>query len=272
MTIHAEAHRDDIQLGLFSGIGGMVALVLAVIPAPMPLITLTVGGLVCAVSLIAVVQGPTAAGLTSAAGLAGLATSVVAMMITGVFIVTAPETPEVVSPGPTVTDLPWTAEPPRTAEPPTVVTISPLTTTATSTAASGKDAGGEVVTFAAENMIDGDATTAWRAPGAAVGEEITFSFPQRVHITSVAMIPGYAKIDSLSGINRFEENRRVTQAQFDFDAASYEWTYADLAEPQANDVDAEVLVVQMTILASSRKTNRDFTAVSEVVFSGWVVD
>nr|WP_296072537.1 hypothetical protein [uncultured Actinoplanes sp.] len=151
------------------------------------------------------------------------------------------------------------------------VPLQPATVDASSSADSSRDDAGNVVTFVPQNVVDGDISTAWRVPGRGVGESLTFTFPRPVHLTAVGVVPGYAKIDANSGVNRFLQNRRVLQARLSFDDEAVDVRFADEPTVQQADVDVDTTVVEVTILASSPQTSRNFAAISEVTFDGWVI-
>jgi hypothetical protein len=177
------------------------------------------------------------------------------------------------APSSTSTDMPSTGasappaqRPAKTPQPLHVATVD-----ASSSADPSRDDSGNVVTFVPQNVVDGDVSTAWRVPGGGVGESLTFTFPGPVHLTAVGLVPGYAKIDGSSGVDRFVQNRRVVQARFSFDGEAVAIRYADQPTLQAAKVDVDATGVEVTILESSAPTSRDFTAISEVTFEGWAI-
>jgi hypothetical protein len=72
----------------------------------------------------------------------------------------------------------------------------------------GVDGKNQPVTYEPQKAVDGDPSTAWRCPGAG-GHTI------ELHGTGLAsdlgLIPGYAKVDPATGVNRFTDNHTVTQ-------------------------------------------------------------
>jgi hypothetical protein len=141
---------------------------------------------------------------------------------------------------------------------------------ASSTAADGVDAGGNVVTFVVGNTVDGDPTTAWRTDGDGVGETITFRFAEGpVVITEVGLIPGYAKVDPVDGTDRFFENRRIRSVEWAFDGA--------ITQGQAFSEDPTVQFTQISSVPTASVTltimettdgSRDATPISEIVVRG----
>jgi hypothetical protein len=261
--------------GVLGGVavsGGLIVLILAVLPLPLPLVTVAVAALVCLTSINALSRGATYGGATAAAGLIGTTLSIVSLVIAGTFALNAPDKVDETPVTPPV-DTSIGEETGETPVDPEVVRLQPDSVTATSSADSSEDANGKVVTFVADNVVDQDLATAWRTPGTGAGASLTFTFTQPVHLKSVGMVPGYAKVDAASGVDRFTENRRVEQARFDFgNGIVNEWAFLDSRDVQSNAVDVEVSSVTITVLASTKKADRDFTAISEVEFYGWVVN
>jgi hypothetical protein len=91
---------------------------------------------------------------------------------------------------------------------------------ATCQAPPGVDSAGNPVTYEPEPALDGIGSTAWRCPGSAIGAQLVFDFGAPVTLTSVARVPGYAKIDPVDGTDRFAENRTVTAVAWRFDSGT----------------------------------------------------
>ena len=68
------------------------------------------------------------------------------------------------------------------------------------------------------NTYDGDLTTAWRCNGTGVGQSLTLTLAEAGGIGEVGLVPGYAKTDPRSGVDRYAENNRITRVR---------WTFAD---------------------------------------------
>jgi hypothetical protein len=135
----------------------------------------------------------------------------------------------------------------------------------------GSWAGGHPVSYVPDNAIDGNPGTAWRCPGTAVGQKLTFRLASAVDVAEVGLIPGYAKTDPSSGVDRYAENNRITKVR---------WTLADgVSFVQRLDGDPHRRAVQLLrvprtrtdtvvveILAVRRGARND-TAISEVVIA-----
>ena len=145
--------------------------------------------------------------------------------------------------------------------------------TATSTAPSSTDASGNVVTYAPRNVIDGDIETAWRTPGNGRGDAITLVFDVPVDIVRIAMIPGYAKTDPGSGVNRFEQNRIVTQVRYvapGLDPTVQ--TFRPEPVPQSTRLDTTTRRITIQIVSTTPPGGGptfDYTAISEIYVYGF---
>ncbi|MGY2876263.1 hypothetical protein ACVW00_003453 [Marmoricola sp. URHA0025 HA25] len=132
----------------------------------------------------------------------------------------------------------------------------------------GSDSSGHKVTYVPANAIDAKADTAWRCAGAAVGEKLTLRLGSAVDVAEVGLVPGYAKTDPASGVDRYAENNRITRVR---------WTLADgVSVVQRLDPDASSRALQairvprtgtdtlvLEILAV-KKGPRNTTAISQI--------
>jgi hypothetical protein len=165
------------------------------------------------------------------------------------------------------------AAPPATT-PPVPTALAPDAVTASATAKNGHDSQGNVVEYGAENTLDGVAETAWRVEGDGVGETLTFSWSQPIHLTAISLIPGYAKQD-VDGTDRFRQNRRVrvVRVHFDSGAPPVELSFDDEPVPQRRALNADAASVTVEILATRKGSpDRDYAAISEVGFEGYPAD
>ncbi|MET0909460.1 MAG: rod shape-determining protein MreC, partial [Ilumatobacteraceae bacterium] len=177
-----------------------------------------------------------------------------------------------------------------TTVPPTTTTTPPTTTefvvdpadafvqtlvdpTASSTAPDGVDGAGNPVSYSVDNTVDGDYETAWRTEGDGVGETLTYHFAAgSVYVTSVGLIPGYAKIDATDGTDRFLENRRIRAVRWTFDGGVVQQQdFADSRDLQTIDIPGVLTrTITIEILETTDHGGRDFTPVSEVQVEGVV--
>ena len=88
-------------------------------------------------------------------------------------------------------------------------------------ATAGVDSAGNRVTYQANNMLDGAASTAWRCDGDGRGVTLSFSLQHGQRIAQVGLVPGYAKTDPYSGADRYAENRRISKVRWSFDGGAW---------------------------------------------------
>lgn len=137
------------------------------------------------------------------------------------------------------------------------------------TAPDGNDAAGNTVSYAAANLNDGDPSTTWRMAGDATGEEIDISWSTPVTITEVGLINGYAKVDEVTGDERYGQNRRVLAATWIFaDGTEVSRTLEETTAMQTFALDSPVKAASVRIRIDETSTpgGRDFTAISELSF------
>jgi serine/threonine-protein kinase len=145
--------------------------------------------------------------------------------------------------------------------------------TATSTAPSSTDASGNVVTYAPANVVDGSFDTAWRTPGDGRGEALTLVFDMPIDVVRIGLMPGYAKTDPGTGVNRFEQNRIITQVRYV--APGLEpivQTFRPEPVPQLIRLDTTTRRITIQIVATTEPgggSTFDYTAISEVYVYGF---
>lgn len=168
------------------------------------------------------------------------------------------------------------ASPPgtQTGTPPASVANAPLIragiqVTASSTAPSSTDAAGNVVTYLPANVLDGDVQTAWRTPGDGRGESLTLLFDTPVHVVRIGLIPGYAKTDPESGVNRFEQNRILREVRYVVRGEEPKTqTLRPAPVPQFVRMNVTASRITIEIVATSEPGGLDYTAVSEIYVYG----
>lgn len=133
-------------------------------------------------------------------------------------------------------------------------------------APAGQDAQGRPVSYDFANLTDGDPATAWRSPGNS-GIWLQYRYTEPVLVSSIALIPGYAKRDQASGVDRFTENRRITKARIVFaNKQSIEATFRDAPEMQSVPLAQPIATTFVRIeVLETTEGSRDFTAISELV-------
>jgi hypothetical protein len=153
-------------------------------------------------------------------------------------------------------------------------TLRAVSVTATCQAPDGVDSAGTVVTYQPAHTLDGAPATAWRCPGAAVGTRLTFDFGGPVLLASPGLVPGYAKIDSADGTDRFAENRTVTAVTWRFDDGTSVAQSIPAPRPSLAAIDLPTPVSTSRVVLEITGTGnaaalRDYTAISDVSFSGY---
>jgi hypothetical protein len=88
---------------------------------------------------------------------------------------------------------------------------------ATCQSGNGVDSAGNLVSYSPGNVYDEDMTTAWRCDGDGTGQQLTVDLAGKTRIGEVGLVPGYAKTDARSGIDRYAENDRITRVRWVFD-------------------------------------------------------
>lgn len=150
--------------------------------------------------------------------------------------------------------------------------VAPADVRVPGTAPPSVDADGRQVAFDAANMLDGDPRTCWRMPGDGADSSVTFTFDEPVTITEIGLVNGYAKTDPPN--DWYAGNRRITAVVWSFDDGTE--VHQDLGARrtlQTLDVDpVETTTVALRLLEVSDPgtgpDGRDFTAISDVAFSG----
>jgi hypothetical protein len=79
------------------------------------------------------------------------------------------------------------------------------------------DAAGRPVSYQPAYAHDGDVSTAWRCDGSGVGETFRIKLARLTRIGQVGLVPGYAKTDPHSGVDRYAQNNRITRVRWVFD-------------------------------------------------------
>lgn len=146
--------------------------------------------------------------------------------------------------------------------------VYPDSISASSAAPGSRDAAGNVVTYQTTNMVDGDLETAWRTRGDASGETITLEFAAPITIYSLGLVPGYSKIDPTSGVDRFRQERVITEVVYVLDGGQ-ELHQSFRAEPTlqtlpVDGVSATSVTIEIIGTAPPGDKAFDFTAISEI--------
>ncbi|RYU10596.1 NADase-type glycan-binding domain-containing protein [Nocardioides iriomotensis] len=135
-------------------------------------------------------------------------------------------------------------------------------------APSSVDAAGNEIGYPPTSAYDGDLTTAWRCNGTGVGQTLSLTFVEPEEIGELALVPGYAKTDPRSGVDRYAENNRITRVRWTFPDGTTVVQKLDGAPTNRTLQTMRIKPVQadsvtMEVLASARGP-RNTIAVSEV--------
>ena len=107
-------------------------------------------------------------------------------------------------------------------------------------------------------------------PGRAIGQTLTLRFGDEVDVAEVGLIPGYAKTDPTSGVDRYAENNRITGCA-GTSATESPWSSGSTRTRPARDAAAagsphDHRPVTLEILAVKRGP-RSATAISQIAIS-----
>jgi hypothetical protein len=131
------------------------------------------------------------------------------------------------------------------------------------------DASGQSVTYEVGNLADGQNETAWRVPGSGVGVTLRAEWDAPVTLTSIGLVPGYAKVDPTDGSDRFWENRRVLAVRYHFDNGTVvDASFTESPDLQPTTVQVTTRTVTVEITRTTPSPERNYTAISELAFAG----
>ncbi|HEX9891654.1 MAG TPA: discoidin domain-containing protein [Actinomycetota bacterium] len=154
------------------------------------------------------------------------------------------------------------------------VAISLVSATASGAAPPVDRGGGVFDTYDAPNAIDADDATAWCVPGDGGGHFLAVDLGGPFEVTSVSIIPGYAKVDPQTGDDRFSENRRILRARIAFDQLPAAERTFDPPKPRLMRTSIEppvqttAVVIEPLDTTPPSQPNRDYTCISNVVVFG----
>lgn len=152
-----------------------------------------------------------------------------------------------------------------------------LTAYAPRTAEPSTDMDGSRVTFDADNMVDGEPSTAWRFEGDATDMVLTFGLPPSTFVKRVGLVNGYDKKVANAGrlIDWYPLHRRITKVEWVFDdGTTITQDLSDKRKLQRKTLDEPVASekVDLRILGvtgpGSGLLSRDYTAISEILIAG----
>jgi hypothetical protein len=130
------------------------------------------------------------------------------------------------------------------------------------------DEAGNPVSYPPANAVDADLSTAWRCAGPGTGETLTLELSGETRVAEVGLVPGYAKSDPASGVDRYAENNRITRVRWSFEDGS---SVVQRMGPDPQDRSMRTVRVPVTVtgavtleVLASDPGARDTIAVSEV--------
>jgi hypothetical protein len=186
--------------------------------------------------------------------------------------VVTPAAPETTAWSPPTTEPPTTSPPETTAGYP-VELAGQAQALASATAPDSVDDAGAPTSYGAENMLDEDPATAWRVEGDGSGATITVTLPGPSRLTQVGLVPGYAKTDPVSGVDRFTQERRITRVSWRFDDGTEVVQRLDdqpTLQTSTVDVTASSVVVEILATTEAGDPDYDYTAISDLSVQGTV--
>jgi hypothetical protein len=144
----------------------------------------------------------------------------------------------------------------------------------------GYEAGGTTLfTYGPEKAIDGLPDTAWRCNGNGFGQSLKISFQSEVTLTSIGIIPGFAKTDPGDQTDRYAQNRRISKVQYtfddgrtftkDFDTSTSSRSAQSLSLPNVSTNNVTITILDSVPgEATNGRQAFDRVAISEIIVSG----
>lgn len=131
--------------------------------------------------------------------------------------------------------------------------------------------------YGPENVVDGDRETCWSEgkDGDGVGEWIKLSFPEKVVVTRIGVIPGYDRIYRDDVGDRFYKNNRVRELRIEFsDGTTQSLRFKDSRDMQFFDLpEKETRYLRLTVAgvytAGAKWAD---CCISEIRVEGYTVD
>lgn len=130
--------------------------------------------------------------------------------------------------------------------------LSPSSVSATCQSPSGVDSQDNPQSYEPYRATDGDPETTWRCDGDATGQSLELTFSSTVHVSSIALIPGFAKVDRYDGADRFAQNRKITSVTYQFDGGeTVRATFSPSPSLQPTSVNVLTRRITITIAGTS---------------------
>lgn len=169
--------------------------------------------------------------------------------------------------------------PPATAAPTTVATsgnvppgmsatVSAVRSSATRP--NSVDSCGKPTSYGPLNVLDGTFESAWMTVGSGGGQYVEMTLRKGAEISTVGLVPGYAKQDPCTGQDRFLDMRRIAEVGWTFDGGDEIVQQLDVDSPTMQTIDLPAPIspskVRMTIRVTTPPGTPgfDYAPVSEV--------
>lgn len=147
--------------------------------------------------------------------------------------------------------------------------VQALRIDASGVAQPAQDSCGKTVSYDAAKAQDDNPGTAWRVPGDGVGATLKLTLAGPTHLREVGLLPGYAKRDLCTEVDRFPQVRRITAVRWRFDQGTpVTQSFKDRADIQSVPVDVTTTTITIEILATTSDPILDYTAISEIRLAG----
>jgi hypothetical protein len=118
-------------------------------------------------------------------------------------------------------------------------------------------------------VVDGDPTTAWRVPGDGIGQRVQVTLERPTRLLQVGLLPGYARVDPCTKVDRFVQMRRISQVRWIFDGgAAIRQSFEDRPAMQSIAVDVVTKSVTVEVVATTEDPELDYTPISEIRLGG----
>ena len=201
---------------------------------------------------------------------AGILILLGALLVLTSWLVDDDDPPEDAAPNPSRM-TPASPAPPAT----TVDLTRTLTVSAPPAAPPTTDLDGQLVSYGARRMLDGEPSTAWRTVGDATGQTLTFVLPGASSVRRVGLINGYARQvpSGATVVNWYPNNRRITLVEWAFDDGTVvRQELREKSKLQRLTIEPVTTSVQLRVLGvtppGAGALGRDYTVISEVLIAG----
>ena len=166
---------------------------------------------------------------------------------------------------------------PATTIPPTSGSVKPVAVADLLASISGSavradnvDSCGASTSYQPLLAVDGRDDTAWMVNGNGADATLTLTMKRPITVSSVGLVPGYAKRDACNGANRFLQTRRILEVRWTFDDANpLTQTFDPTSEAMqraslGTPVQATTVTITIVRTTAPGTPPLDYTAIAEV--------